>query len=335
MLARGAGTSIAGQATGIGVVLDFTRHMRTIVRLDPDARTAVVRPGVILDDLRGAAGAYGLTFGPDPSTHSRCTLGGMIGNNSCGAHSVAWGTTADNVHELEVLTYGGERVRLGAGRRRAFRQRLRAGVSSRVQGELALLRTGFPELPRRISGYALDALLPENGGGLGAGLHRQRGHPGRADRGHRHSWSRRRAPAPSPSSGTPTRARRPRRRPALLPHRPLDRRRHGRRPGGRAAAGPLPRGGAWLFVEAGGDDPAEAKAHAEQLCAGRAASGATDHAVVTDPAGQRALWRIREDASGTATRHADRRHARRGPAGRTAPCRPPGWAPTCASSARC
>lgn len=84
---RGGGTSIAGQATGVGVVLDFTRHMRRIVSLDPAARTAVVQPGVILDDLRAAAGAHGLTFGPDPSTHSRCTLGGMIGNNSCGSHS--------------------------------------------------------------------------------------------------------------------------------------------------------------------------------------------------------------------------------------------------------
>src|SRR5205823_1550428 len=81
---RGGGTSIAGQATGTGVVLDFTRHMRRIVALDPEARTAVVQPGVILDDLRAAAAPRGLTFGPDPSTHSRCTLGGMIGNNSCG-----------------------------------------------------------------------------------------------------------------------------------------------------------------------------------------------------------------------------------------------------------
>ncbi|GFM98659.1 hypothetical protein Sfulv_34700 [Streptomyces fulvorobeus] len=113
---RGGGTSIAGQATGTGVVLDLTRHMRSVLELDPHTRTAVVQPGVILDDLRAAAAPHGLTFGPDPSTHSRCTLGGMIGNNSCGSHSVAWGTTADNVHALSVIRYGGEALRLAAGR---------------------------------------------------------------------------------------------------------------------------------------------------------------------------------------------------------------------------
>lgn len=111
---RGGGTSIAGQATGTGVVLDLTRHLRSIVELDAGARTAVVQPGVILDDLRRAAAPHGLTFGPDPSTHSRCTLGGMIGNNSCGSHSVAWGTTADNVEALTVARYGGDTLRLGA-----------------------------------------------------------------------------------------------------------------------------------------------------------------------------------------------------------------------------
>ncbi|WP_234104530.1 FAD-binding oxidoreductase, partial [Streptomyces venezuelae] len=113
VVARGAGTSIGGQATGTGVVLDFTRHMARLVSLDPEGRTAVVGPGLVLDRLREAARPYGLTFGPDPSTHSRCTLGGMIGNNACGAHSVAWGTTADNVRSLNVVTYRGERLTLG------------------------------------------------------------------------------------------------------------------------------------------------------------------------------------------------------------------------------
>src|SRR3954469_14134861 len=112
VVARGGGTSIAGQATGTGVVLDFTRRMNRILAVDPDTRTARVQPGVVLDDLRKAAAAHGLTFGPDPSTHSRCTLGGMIGNNACGSHSVAWGTTADNVRALDVLTYRGERLGL-------------------------------------------------------------------------------------------------------------------------------------------------------------------------------------------------------------------------------
>lgn len=121
VVARGGGTSIAGQATGTGVVLDFTRYMNRLVALDAGARTAVVQPGLVLDRLQEAAAPHGLRFGPDPSTHSRCTLGGMIGNNSCGSHSVAWGTTADNVRELDVLTARGERLRLGQGWWRARR----------------------------------------------------------------------------------------------------------------------------------------------------------------------------------------------------------------------
>lgn len=157
---RGGGTSIAGQATGTGVVLDLTRHLRSVVELDAASRTAVVQPGVVLDDLRAAAAPHGLTFGPDPSTHSRCTLGGMIGNNSCGSHSVAWGTTADNVEALTVARYGGDTIGLTG---RGGWNGAPAGLRELAAGHLALLRTGFPELPRRISGYALDALLPERG----------------------------------------------------------------------------------------------------------------------------------------------------------------------------
>jgi len=114
---RGGGTSLAGNSTGGGLVLDLTRLDRFTI--DPVARTARVEPGVVLDDLRAAAARHGLTFGPDPSTHSRCTLGGMIVNNSCGAHSVAWGTTLDNVVSLDVLRYDGERTTVGAGDRKS------------------------------------------------------------------------------------------------------------------------------------------------------------------------------------------------------------------------
>lgn len=158
VVARGGGTSIAGQATGTGVVLDFTRHMNGLLSLDPASRTAVVQPGLVLDRLQQAAAPHGLRFGPDPSTHSRCTLGGMIGNNACGSHSVAWGTTADNVSELSVLTARGDSLRPGRDWAGAPE-----GLRPLVEGELARLRTGFPDLPRRISGYALDALLPEKG----------------------------------------------------------------------------------------------------------------------------------------------------------------------------
>ncbi|WP_245737981.1 FAD-binding and (Fe-S)-binding domain-containing protein [Streptomyces sparsogenes] len=300
VVARGAGTSIAGQATGLGVVLDFTRHMRSIVSLDPDARTAVVQPGVILDELRTAAGAHGLTFGPDPSTHSRCTLGGMIGNNSCGSHSVAWGTTADNVRELDVVTYGGERLRAGRGLD-GLPPRLRDGLRALVDGDLALLRTGFPELPRRISGYALDALLPEKGADVARALTGSEGTLGVLT-----EATVRLVEAPAARAlavlGYPDESAAAEAAHTLLPHGPLT-------VEGMAAdlvtgAEGLPKGGAWLFVEVGGATREEALARAGAL-ARAAADATTDHTVVADPAGQRALWRIREDASGTATRMPD------------------------------
>ncbi|WP_329147684.1 FAD-binding oxidoreductase [Streptomyces sp. NBC_01456] len=303
---RGGGTSIAGQATGVGVVLDFTRHLNRIVSLDPAARTAVVQPGVILDDLRAAAGAHRLTFGPDPSTHSRCTLGGMIGNNSCGSHSVAWGTTADSVRELALLTYGGEQVRAGRGTDRTgaptgLPPRLRDGVKALVDAELALLRTGYPDLPRRISGYALDALLPEAGTDLARALTGSEGTLGVLT-----EATVRLVETPAARAlavlGYPDESAAAEAAHTLLPHRPMT-------VEGMAAdlvgdAAGLPKGGAWLFVEMGGASPGEAAARAEALCRA-AADGTTAHTLVTDPAGQRALWRIREDASGTATRLSD------------------------------
>lgn len=292
---RGGGTSIAGQATGTGVVLDLTRHLRSIVELDPASRTAVVQPGTVLDDLRAAAAPHGLTFGPDPSTHSRCTIGGMIGNNSCGSHSVAWGTTADNVHALTVARYGGDTLRLERGAEGP------AGIRELAAGHLALLRTGYPELPRRISGYALDALLPENGPDPARAFCGSEGTLGVVT-----EATLRLVEAPAARAlavlGYADESAAAEAAPGLLPFHPLT-------VEGMAAdlvrepAG-LPRGAAWLFAETGGATPAEARAHAERLV--RAASAdAVDAAVVTDPAGQRALWRIREDASGTATRMPD------------------------------
>ncbi|MBT2505374.1 FAD-binding oxidoreductase [Streptomyces sp. ISL-98] len=293
---RGGGTSIAGQATGTGVVLDFTRHMRTIVDLDPASRTAVVQPGVVLDDLRAAAGAHGLTFGPDPSTHSRCTLGGMIGNNSCGSHSVAWGTTADNVRRLSVVSYGGDLLHLREGWEGAPE-----GLRTLVDSNLALLRTGFPELPRRISGYAMDALLPEKGVDLARAFCGSEGTLGVLTEATVRlvEAPRARALAVLGYAGESAAAEAA---PTLLPYGPLtvEGMAEDLVPAQERAL--LPRGTAWLFVEMGGDSPAEARSHAEQLVK---AAQALDGAVVTDAAGQRALWRIREDASGTATRMPD------------------------------
>ncbi|MFD7277762.1 FAD-binding and (Fe-S)-binding domain-containing protein [Streptomyces sp. NPDC059862] len=291
---RGGGTSIAGQATGTGVVLDFTRHMNRLVSLDPEARTAVVQPGLVLDRLQEAAAPHGLRFGPDPSTHSRCTLGGMIGNNSCGSHSVAWGTTADSVRELSVVTARGERLRPGQGWAGAP-----DGLRELVEGELALLRTGFPELPRRISGYALDALLPEKGADVARFLCGSEGTLGVLTEAVVGLVEAPRARAlavlayADESAAAQAAA-------GLLPYRPLT-------VEGMAAdlvpsAADLPRGGAWLFVETDGESEAEARTRAEAIVR---AADVVDSTVVTDPAGQRALWRIREDASGTATRMPD------------------------------
>ncbi|MFC7965032.1 FAD-binding and (Fe-S)-binding domain-containing protein [Streptomyces cinereoruber] len=289
VVARGGGTSIGGQATGTGVVLDLTRHMGGIVSLDPEERTAVVGPGLVFDRLRAAARPYGLTFGPDPSTHSRCTLGGMIGNNACGAHSVAWGTTADNVRSLDVVTYRGAELTLGREGRGAP-----PGLRELVGKNLALLRTGYPEgLPRRISGYALDALLPERGVDVVRSFCGSEGTLGVIT-----EATVRLVPLPAEpvlvvlgyaDEGAAADA-----APGLLPYGPLT-------VEGMAAdlvpdAVGLPRGGAWLFVEVDGPDAARRLVRA---------ADALDAAVVRDPAGQRALWRIREDAAGTATRALD------------------------------
>src|SRR5918912_2514270 len=102
VLARGGGTSLAGQCCNVAVVIDMSKYLHHILTLDPDRKQARVQPGVVLDDLRNAAEQYHLTFGPDPSTHNHCTLGGMIGNNSCGVHSVMAGKTEDNVEELDI-----------------------------------------------------------------------------------------------------------------------------------------------------------------------------------------------------------------------------------------
>ena len=291
---RGGGTSIAGQATGTGVVLDLTRHMNQLVSLDPGARTAVVQPGLVLDRLQDAAAPHGLRFGPDPSTHSRCTLGGMIGNNSCGSHSVAWGTTADSVRELDVITARGQRLRLGQEWAGAP-----AGLRELVDGDLARLRTGFPELPRRISGYALDALLPEHRADVARSFCGSEGTLGVLTEAVVRLVEAPRARALAvlgyADEGAAAEA-----AAGLLSHRPLT-------VEGMAAdlvpsAAALPRGGAWLFVETGADSAAEARARAEEIVR---AADVLDALVVTDPAGQRALWRIREDASGTATRMPD------------------------------
>jgi FAD/FMN-containing dehydrogenase/Fe-S oxidoreductase len=171
--ARGCGTGLAGQTVNEVVMFDFSKYMHEIVELDPHARTARVQPGCVLDWLRDAAEEHELTFGPDPATHSRCTLGGMIGNNSCGTHSIIAGVTADNIESLDVLLYDGTRLTLPSAVTDAELQRTidRGGREGEIYAKLrdlrdryaTLVRERFPNIPRRISGYNLDRLLPEHG----------------------------------------------------------------------------------------------------------------------------------------------------------------------------
>jgi FAD/FMN-containing dehydrogenase/Fe-S oxidoreductase len=172
VLARGGGTSLAGQCCNIAVVIDMSKYLHGIVDLDPDRRIARVEPGCVLDDLRSAAEQFHLTFAPDPSTHNHNTLGGMIGNNSCGVHSVMAGETLQNIDELEILTYDGLRMRVGKTSDEELERIIRFGgprgeIYRRLK-ELRdryadLIRSRFPRIPRRVSGYNLPDLLPENG----------------------------------------------------------------------------------------------------------------------------------------------------------------------------
>jgi FAD/FMN-containing dehydrogenase/Fe-S oxidoreductase len=189
LLCRGAGTSLAGQCCNVAVILDFSKYMSNILEIDPIRRLARVQPGVVLDHLRNAAEKHHLTFAPDPATHERCTLGGMIGNNSCGVHSVMAGKTDDNIEVLEVVTYDGVRLRVGkdllepcgdtdhvetgtparpggpevSGRSNERINQIQSSLKQIAADYAGLIRQKFPNIPRRVSGYNLNYLLPENG----------------------------------------------------------------------------------------------------------------------------------------------------------------------------
>ena len=308
VLPRGAGTSIAGQSVNTAVVLDFSKHLNVIESIDPEARTARVQPGVVLDRLRDAARPHGLTFGPDPSTHDRCTLGGMIGNNACGSHSVAWGKTVDNVHSLDVLTYRGQRFEVGPGTAGpGIPARLRA-LADRLGDEV---RGSFPDLTRRVSGYNLDQLLPENGFDLaralvgtegtcatvlGATVRLVESPPFRALAvlGFPDAYIAAdhvmpiRALSPLTIEGMDAGL-----IAALRVARPLE-----------TASRALPEGGGWLYVETGGATRAEAEAGAQAVVRAMKPYGATS-LVVSDAGAMKALWRIREDGAGIVTRSPD------------------------------
>jgi len=311
ILGRGCGTSLAGQCCNVAVVIDFSKYMNRLISLDPDARLAKVEPGLINDQLRDAARRFNLTFAPDPATHKYCTLGGNIGNNSCGAHTFWGGKTVDNVEQLEVLTYDGLQLTAGATSEEAFQQIRRAGgrraeiyerlwaLAERYGDEI---RRRYPKIPRRVSGYNLDDLLPEKGF-----------HVGRALVGSESTCA-------LTLSATLRLLPSPRARALLVlgygdiadaaDHVPtflgvgatalegIDqhivenmRRKHKSVPG----ADLLPEGRAWLLVEFGGDDQRAANAAAEQACRQLRAANARVFESAQD---QSAIWQIREAGVG-------------------------------------
>ncbi|BFU45337.1 FAD-binding and (Fe-S)-binding domain-containing protein [Krasilnikovia sp. MM14-A1004] len=172
VLSRGGGTSLAGQCCNVAVVLDFSKHLTAVESVDEQRRLAVVQPGLVLDQLNAATRPHGrLVFGPKPATHSHCTIGGMLGNNSCGSTAQWSGTTAANVTRLEILTYDGTRMWVGETSDEEYERILAAGGRpAEIHRAVRDLRDryaerirAFPTLPRRISGYNLPALLPEHG----------------------------------------------------------------------------------------------------------------------------------------------------------------------------
>lgn len=301
---RGGGTSCAGNAVGPGLVLDVSRHLNRIISIDPEARTAVVQPGVVLSDLQAAAAAHGLRFGPDPSTATRCTLGGMIGNNACGPHGLAYGRTADNVRRLRWLTGTGQMLELGAGHEAVDAV---PGLEKFVLANLETIRTEFGRFGRQISGYSLEHLLPENGRNLAAALAGTEGTCGIILEAELDLVPRSAAPALA-VLGYPDMATAADAVPALLPHKPLAL--EGldsalveavrRSPAG-GSMPTLPAGEGWLMVEIAGATNAEAVAAAQAMVAD---AGTLDAVVL--PSGPEAtrLWQIRADGAGLAGRTA-------------------------------
>ena len=295
---RGAGTSIAGNAVGSGIVVDTVRHLGRVLEVDPETRTAVVEPGAVHATLQRAATAHGLRFGPDPSTHSRCTVGGMIGNNACGSRALGYGRTSDNVVAVEALTAAGETVGSRA-----------ADLAALVDGDLAAVRTRFGRFGRQVSGYALEHLLPENGRSLDRFLVGSEGTLAVVTR----ATVRLVADAPSrvlAVLGYASVLEAADAVPALLAHRPVACEGLDQRITSLVPVRPdLPRGTGWLLVEVTGGSEAEAVAAAQAVARD---AGALGTRVVVDPAEQRALWRIREDGAGLASRA-------------TTPAGQPGW----------
>jgi FAD/FMN-containing dehydrogenase/Fe-S oxidoreductase len=291
---RGAGTSIAGNAVGPGVVLDFSRHLNRVLAIDPDAHTATVEPGAVLDVVSAAAAPVGLRFGPDPSTHSRATIGGALANNACGARALRYGRSVDNVVDLDVVTVDG--TRFTASTLDAAPASVRDPLAALVAARLGPIRREFGRFARQGSGYLLDSLLPENGADLARFLCGSEGTLAVTLGATVRLVARPKATAlavlgyadlPAAAEAVPGLL-----GTGLVALEGMDSRlvdvlrRRGR------TLPDLPRGNGWLFAELGGDTLAEALDAARKLTA-----GCIDSVIVTGEAAA-SLWRAREDGAG-------------------------------------
>ncbi|HEY1265392.1 MAG TPA: FAD-linked oxidase C-terminal domain-containing protein [Terriglobales bacterium] len=318
ILCRGAGTSLAGQCCNVALILDFSKYMAEILEIDPARRIARVQPGVILDHLRSAAEKHGLTFAPDPATHDRCTIGGMIGNNSCGVHSVMAGKTDDNIEELDILTYRGLRMKVGQTtseegdaiiRRGGARGAIYSGLRLIRDQYSDFVRRRYPNIPRRVSGYNLNYLLYENNFHVARALVGSEG------------------TCMTVLEATCRLVESPPARvllviaypdvfqcadhvPEIMQHLPIGlegfddllvhyTRIKGLSPGGLTL---LPEGGGWLLAEFGGQTLADAEGRAKQLMAVLAHSGSPPKVrLLSDPAHIKAVWGVRESGLGASS----------------------------------
>jgi len=320
VVSRAGGTALAGQSVNTGVVIDFSKYMRHILEVDPFARHAVVEPGVVCDQLNEAVASHELVFGPRPATHSRCGFGGMLGNNSCGSYAQMAGKAVDNTEEMEVLLYDGTVMNVGRMTDRDLEEAIhRGGRQAEVYRRIKVLRARwgdtvrarFPKLPRRVSGYGLDQLLPGPDGSfnvaralvgsestlvtiLNAKVRLVWSHPQRVlvvlgyediYRAAEHVME-------------------------ILPFEPIalegfDQVLHHNMEIKRGRATRymeklLPRGCGWLFVEFGYAAKSEARAQAERMIEHLRSKGhgPVDVAVVDDEAQRHKLWKVREGALG-------------------------------------
>lgn len=302
--ARGSGTSCAGNAVGAGLVIDFRRHMNHIHRIDPQAKTAEVDPGVVQETLQNAVKPYNVRFGPDPSTSSRCTIGGIIANNACGPRALGYGVAATNLIDATIHTGTGQRLNLsqlsGAGARS---HRLSTQLADLIDANLAPIRTQCGHFSRQVSGYGLQHLLPENGRDLARFFAGSEGTLGVATR----LTVRLVADPPhtlTVALGYPTMADAADAVTSILAMNPtavegMDSRlvdvvRDAR---GSQAVPPLPAGQGWMFIELGGNDTRELRERADRLIA---ASGCLEGWRLDDPRQADTLWKIRSDGAGLA-----------------------------------